>query len=84
MESIGLPLIGDPLYRNKLPKPKEDGSVLNSFDRQALHASRLGLIHPATGEEMEWFVEPPEDMIDLMEQLGFGSWDRPVTVFEKK
>ena len=29
MESIGLPLIGDPLYRNKLPKPKEDGSVLN-------------------------------------------------------
>ena len=33
---------------------------------------------------MEWFVEPPEDMIDLMEQLGFGPWDRPVTVFEKK
>ena len=67
MESIGLPLIGDPLYRNKLPKPKEDGSVLNSFDRQALHASRLGLIHPVTKETMEWFAEPPQDFRDLMD-----------------
>lgn len=81
MESIGLPLIGDPLYRNKLPKPKEDGTVLNSFDRQALHASRLGLIHPVTKETMEWFAEPPADMRDLMDELGFGPWDRPSEVF---
>lgn len=81
MESIGLPLIGDPLYRNKLPKPKEDGSVLNSFDRQALHASRLGLIHPATKETMEWFAEPPQDFRDLMDELGFDPWDRPSEVF---
>lgn len=81
MESIGLPLIGDPLYRNKLPKPQEDGSVLNSFNRQALHASRLGLIHPKTKETMEWFVEPPQDFRDLMDELGFGPWDRPSEVF---
>ncbi|MEF2791053.1 MAG: RluA family pseudouridine synthase, partial [Parasutterella excrementihominis] len=81
MESIGLPLIGDPLYRNKLPKPKEDGSVLNSFDRQALHASRLGLIHPVTKQTMEWFAEPPQDFRDLMDELGFGPWDRPSEVF---
>ena len=81
MESIGLPLIGDPLYRNKLPKPKEDGSLLNSFDRQALHASRLGLIHPVTKETMEWFAEPPQDFRDLMDELGFGPWDRPSEVF---
>lgn len=81
MESVGLPLIGDPLYRNKLPKPKEDGTVLNSFDRQALHASRLGLIHPVTKDTMEWFAEPPGDMRDLMDELGFGPWDRPSEVF---
>ena len=81
MESIGFPLIGDPLYRNKLPKPKEDGSVLNSFNRQALHASRLGLIHPVTKEVMEWFAEPPEDFRNLMDELGFGPWDQPSEVF---
>lgn len=81
MESIGFPLIGDPLYRNKLPKPKEDGSVLNSFNRQALHASRLGLIHPRTGEPQEWFAEPPQDFIALMEELQFGPWDEPSQVF---
>lgn len=81
MESIGFPLIGDPLYRNKLPKPKEDGSVLNSFNRQALHASRLGLIHPRTGAPQEWFAEPPQDFIALMKELQFGPWDEPSQVF---
>ena len=79
-----LPLIGDQLYRGRAPGIAVKVENFLEFHRQALHASRLGLIHPATGEEMEWFVEPPEDMIDLMEQLGFGPWDRPVTVFEKK
>lgn len=81
MESIGFPLIGDQVYRNKLPKPKEDGTVLHSFNRQALHASRLGLIHPVTGEMMEWFAEPPADFRDLMDELGFGPWDQPTEVF---
>ena len=76
-----LPLIGDQLYRGRAPGIAVKVENFLEFHRQALHASRLGLIHPATGEEMEWFVEPPEDMIDLMEQLGFGPWDRPVTVF---
>ncbi len=81
MESIGLPLIGDPLYRNKLPVPKEDGTLVSGFKRQALHASRLGLIHPGTGELMEWFAEPPADFRDLMDELGFAPWDRPTEVF---
>ena len=81
MESIGFPLIGDPIYRNKLPKPQEDGSVLHSFSRQALHASRLGLLHPETGEMMEWFAEPADDFKNLMDELGLGPWDRPTEVF---
>lgn len=78
-----LPLIGDQLYRGRAPGIAVKVENFLEFHRQALHASRLGLIHPATGEEMEWFVEPPEDMIDLMEQLGFGPWDRPVTVLKR-
>ena len=54
------------------------------FHRQALHASRLGLLHPVSGEFMEWFVPPPEDMIELMDALGFGPWDAPVDVFDRQ
>ncbi|MCD8339183.1 MAG: RluA family pseudouridine synthase [Burkholderiales bacterium] len=82
MESLGLPLVGDPLYRSRLPVPKDDGSMASTFNRQALHASRLGLIHPETNETIEWFVEPPEDFKKLMEELSFAPWDKPVKVFE--
>lgn len=33
---------------------------------------------------MEWFVPPEDDMIDLMDELGFGSWNVPVRVFENE
>ena len=78
-----LPLIGDQLYRGRAPGIAVKMENLLDFHRQALHASRLGLVHPVTGEEMQWFREPPEDMIQLMDDLGFGPWDRPVTVFER-
>lgn len=82
MQWAGLPLLGDPVYKGKLGKLPSD-SPLSMMQRQALHASRLGLVHPRTQEQMEWFVEPPEDMIELMDTLGFGPWDEPVTVFKE-
>lgn len=30
---------------------------------------------------MEWFAEPPEDFTAVMDELGFGPWDRPTEVF---
>ncbi len=78
-----LPLVGDQTYRGRAPGIMAKLENLFDFHRQALHASRLGLIHPTTGEALEWFAPPPDDMISLMEKLGFGPWDRPVTVFER-
>lgn len=78
-----LPLIGDQVYRGRAPGLTVKLENVLDFHRQALHASRLGLLHPVTGEYMEWFVPPPDDMIALMEALDFGPWDRPTTVFEK-
>jgi len=43
-------------------------SVLN-FDRQALHAIKLGLIHPATNQPMEWQIELADDMKGLLEAM---------------
>ena len=78
-----LPLVGDQVYRGRAPGLGVPLENLYDFHRQALHASRLGFLHPVTGEYREWFVEPDEDMANLMEDIGFGPLDRPVTAFEK-
>jgi 23S rRNA pseudouridine1911/1915/1917 synthase len=75
-EHLGHPLVGDPVYRRGLPSPTAD-SVWRGFPRQALHACRLGLIHPATGVGVTWFRAPPPDLAGLMVALGFGPTDRP-------
>ncbi|MDP3439524.1 MAG: 23S rRNA pseudouridine(1911/1915/1917) synthase RluD [Azonexus sp.] len=62
MMSIRHPLVGDPVYGK--PNPR-----LPEFHRQALHATRLGLMHPVTGFKMQWEVPMPEDMRDLLDGL---------------
>ncbi len=67
------PLIGDKLYggRTKLPKGASKALInaLQQFPRQALHAFRLGLIHPETGDYCEWEIDLPDDMTSLMDKL---------------
>ena len=73
MAYINHAILGDPVYggRFKIPAASDDAFIeaLKSFKRQALHARHLGLIHPATGEFIEWEVEVPQDMIELQEVL---------------
>lgn len=86
LESIGHPLVGDPLYRRGRPTAGIDASDGEmrwaSFPRQALHACRLALTHPTSGERKAWFRAPPDDMQQLMRSAGFGRCDRPREVFE--
>lgn len=82
MQWAGLPLVGDPVYKGKMSKLPAD-CPLSLMKRQALHASRLGLVHPRTKEPMQWFVPAPDDLAQLMDTIGFGPTDEPVTVFEK-
>ena len=70
MQSIGHPLAGDPVYGGRpinLPPPLHD--AVKTLGRQALHAERLGLIHPVSGVAMEWRAELPQDMADLLKAL---------------
>ncbi|MGB0664873.1 MAG: 23S rRNA pseudouridine(1911/1915/1917) synthase RluD [Pontibacterium sp.] len=66
MSYINYPLVGDQLYggRFRLPKGVSDQlqQCLRDFKRQALHAKKLELWHPRTGEQMSWEVPLPEDM----------------------
>ena len=71
MTSIGHPLVGDPVYgggTSRIPR----GPV---FPRQALHARRLGLIHPASGKSMVWKSALPDDMNELVEEVRLQAWN---------
>lgn len=73
MTHVRHPLIGDPVYGGRLRLPKgtteELRQVLAAFTRQALHARKLTLEHPETGEVLSWDVPLPDDMIQLIDAL---------------
>ena len=90
MAHIHFPLVGDPVYGGRLRLPKGCSETLTStlrqFRRQALHARRLGLIHPQTGKSLEWIAHLPTDMEQLLTELrtdtevaqqedGMSDWD---------
>ena len=64
MQHIGHPLVGDIIYASS-----RRGSAKIPFPRQALHAERLGLVHPATHEEMSWASPLPPDFASLLQAL---------------
>ncbi len=70
MRSIGHALLGDSVYRGK-PRAlhPELQKHIKAFGRQALHATRLGLIHPQLARPMEWHAPLPADMADLLDVL---------------
>ena len=73
LESLGFPLLGDPVYRKKTPGVAKS----LSFERQALHAFALSLQHPVTNELSSWFRLPPADLMVLLTQVGMTEADLP-------
>ena len=73
MAHIHHPLVGDPLYggRLRLPPGASEGLVetLRGFRRQALHALRLTLQHPESGERLSWEAPLPADLQQLLAAL---------------
>lgn len=75
MAFIHHPVVGDPVYGGRLKLPpgttEEFKDYLRNFNRQALHAASLTLIHPETEEEMSWQAPIPEDYQKLL--IGLAS-----------
>lgn len=73
MAHIQYPLLGDPTYGGRLRLPKgatpELIEALRQFKRQALHAKKLGVEHPETGEYCEWESPLPEDFRSMIKVL---------------
>jgi len=70
MAHIHYPLVGDPAYggRLRIPAGATPGleQALRGFRRQALHAARLGFVHPLSGVTVAWEAPLPEDMEKLL------------------
>ena len=68
MAHIGHPLLGDPVY-GRARKPLSEVLKARNFVRQALHAARLGFIHPVTGNRIALDSGMPADMRELIDEL---------------
>jgi len=79
MAHINYPLVGDQTYGGRFQMPADCNpalaEALRNFKRQALHATKLGLEHPETGEYMEWEQAMPEDMQNLIKLLAENELD---------
>lgn len=71
LSHAGHALIGDPVYggRRTLPAKmigEEAAQLVNSFNRQALHAATLGFTHPVTKNHLFFEAEMPLDMLRIL------------------
>jgi len=76
LASVGHPLVGDPGYGRRSGLAARRGRVVAGeassgpvFPRQALHAWRLGLVHPVTRLAMTWESPLPDDFSALLDVL---------------
>ena len=60
LSHIGHPVLGDSVYGGDKPCPPF------KFQRQLLHAWKLSLPHPVTGEKLTFTAPPPEDMAEAI------------------
>jgi 23S rRNA pseudouridine1911/1915/1917 synthase len=69
LKAIHLPVVGDPVYGSPRWKGIKDEALRDAcraFPRQALHAWRLTLRHPASGEAMTFTAPVPADIVGLL------------------
>lgn len=73
LASLGHPVLGDATYGGGVSRlagqPKLHG-LKPLVHRQLLHAWRLGITHPRTGESLTWEAPLPEDFQGVVDYLG--------------
>ena len=73
MAYIKHPVVGDPVYSGRAHLPKGISHQLRNklqlFPRQALHACAISLLHPATGNPVQFEICLPQDIQELLTVL---------------
>jgi 23S rRNA pseudouridine1911/1915/1917 synthase len=67
MESIGSPIVGDPVYHRGMVLPPALLQRAKEFGRQALHAAVLSFEHPRSGERLRFESNLPPDLENLID-----------------
>jgi 23S rRNA pseudouridine1911/1915/1917 synthase len=75
-EQRGTPLLGDALYGH-VPSDPEIALVAAALGRQALHAERLGFVHPVTGASLTFEAPLPPDFAAALATLRAMPAGRP-------
>ena len=74
---LGHPVVGDATYGGRSVRARETESgapdTIATFPRQALHATRLSLEHPVSGQTLAVESAPAPDMLGLIEALRAAS-----------
>jgi 23S rRNA pseudouridine1911/1915/1917 synthase len=69
MASIGNALLGDQVYGGRGSRTHKELLERLGFRRQALHAARLGFVHPVTSQALSFESNMPADMQELFSHL---------------
>ena len=73
LKALHLPIVGDPVYGAARWKGLKDEALreaCRTFPRQALHAWRITLTHPVSGERLTITAPVPKDIASLLETAG--------------
>jgi 23S rRNA pseudouridine1911/1915/1917 synthase len=68
LADLKYPLVGDKIYGRSRKNPTYPSSA-DAFPRQALHAERLTIDHPRTGQRMNFFAPLADDLQNLLTDL---------------
>jgi 23S rRNA pseudouridine1911/1915/1917 synthase len=66
LSEAGHPLVGERVYVRDYAGPRIEAA------RPMLHAQELGFVHPRTGRDLRFTVDPPEDFASLRLRLSRG------------
>ncbi len=67
MSYIGHPVLGDPVYGGgQTPFEKKHPAL---FHGQCLHAGEISFVHPASGEQVTFRCDPPQDFMRVLSLL---------------
>jgi 23S rRNA pseudouridine1911/1915/1917 synthase len=80
LRHAGHPVVGDAAYGGRrqavraLPSElrSRGESLLAAIDRPALHARRIGFLHPFTGESLEFESPLPADFLEVLSRIPEG------------
>ena len=73
LKFLGHPLVGDELYGGRRWRQERDERIrwaVKNLKRPALHSFYLGFEHPEKGEYIEFYSDPPSDIVSLIEAMG--------------